>query len=281
MIDRTMKTTNFDISGKSALITGGGGFLGPEHACALASWGAEIVLVDIDQNGLQKAKEQIEREVPSSTVKSFVCDITDENSLKELMITLKEDDTIIDILVNNAALNPKMDDLSSSKKTGTIEEYDMRLWAEELNVGITGTFLCCKIFGSEMAKRGTGTIVNIASDLAVRAPDQRVYAPTGKLEDVTHFKPIGYSVVKTAMLGINRYLATYWADKGVRVNALVPGAVYNKQPDHLVKNVADSIPLGRWAAKDEYRDALLFLASDASSYMTGQLLIIDGGRGVW
>ena len=132
-----------------------------------------------------------------------------------------------------------------------------------------------------MANRGGGVIVNIASDLAIQAPDQRVYSKSGRMEDVRHFKPIGYPVVKSAMLGLNRYLATYWAHRGVRVNCLVPGAVHNTQSDHLIKNISYQVPLERLAEKYEYQEAVAFLASEASSYMTGQELIMDGGRSIW
>ena len=172
-------------------------------------------------------------------------------------------------------------DSFNNKETGTVEDYDMELWDREIKVGITGTFLCCKIFGTEMANRGSGVIVNIASDLAIQAPDQRVYSESGRMEDVKHFKPIGYPVVKSAMLGLNRYLATYWAHKGVRVNCLVPGAVLTTQSDHLVKNISYRVPIGRLAEKYEYQEAIAFLASDASSYMTGQEIIMDGGRSIW
>ncbi len=275
-----VKAPRFDLSGRDALITGGGGFLGPEHGIGLARFGAAVILIDIDKDGLRAARELVVAKVPDAVVKTAVVDITRETSLVGLKNDLEKDRITIDILVNNAALNPKMDTISGNT-SGTVENYDMDLWDREIRVGITGTFLCCKLFGHAMAERGKGTIVNIASDLAIQAPDQRVYSPTGRIEDVRHFKPIGYPVVKAAMLGLNRYLATYWAHRGVRVNCLVPGAVFNHQPDTLVQQVSERIPLRRWAEKSEYQEALAFLASDASSYMTGQELIMDGGRSIW
>jgi NAD(P)-dependent dehydrogenase (short-subunit alcohol dehydrogenase family) len=188
--------------------------------------------------------------------------------------------SIVDILVNNAAINPRMK-TASGGFSGTVEDYDLAEWNREISVGVTGSFLCCKVFGASMAQRGGGAIINVASDLAIQAPDQRVYSPTGLMEDVRDFKPIGYSVVKAAMLGLNRYLATYWAHRGVRVNCLVPGAVFNHQPEHLVEQVQWRVPLGRWADRTDYQGAVAFLASDASSYMTGQMLIMDGGRSIW
>jgi len=275
-----IKSSKFNLEGKTALITGGGGLLGPEHGIGLARFGASIVLIDIDEDGLHKATERMHGTLDDAVVKNFVVDITDESAINHLNNQLKDEGSQIDILINNAALNPMMC-ASENETFGTVENYDMNLWKRELNVGITGTFSCCKIFGNEMAKRGNGAIVNIASDLAIQAPDQRVYSSTGEMENVKHFKPIGYSVVKSAMLGLNRYLATYWAHRGVRVNCLIPGAVLNTQPDSLIEQIETRIPLQRLADKTEYQEAIAFLSSDASAYMTGQVLVMDGGRSVW
>ena len=270
----------FDLSNSNALITGGGGLLGPEHGIALAKWGATVVLVDIDKIGLDNAKKIILGKIPEGIIKTAVVDITNESALLDLSDQLKDENLAIDILINNAALNPKMDSFNK-EESGTVENYDMELWDRELQVGITGTFLCCKVFGSDMASRKSGVIINIASDLAIQAPDQRVYSKSGHIKDVKHFKPIGYPIVKSAMLGLNRYLATYWAHRGVRVNCLVPGAVLATQSDDLVKNISYRVPLGRLAEKYEYQEAIAFLASDASSYMTGQEIVMDGGRSIW
>ena len=270
----------FNLQNKNALITGGGGLLGPEHSIALAKNGANIILIDIDESGLDNAKKYIRSQIPDCKIKTLVVDITNESDLIDLNAKLLNKDMAINILINNAALNPKMDSFNN-ELSGTVENYDMELWEREIQVGITGTFLCCKVFGSEMANSGSGVIINIASDLAIQAPDQRVYSKSGMMEDVCHFKPIGYPVVKSAMLGLNRYLATYWAHRGVRVNCLVPGAVHTTQSDHLIKNISYQVPLERLAEKYEYQEAIAFLASEASSYMTGQELIMDGGRSIW
>lgn len=272
--------TPFDLSGKNALITGGAGLLGPEHGAGLARYSATVILLDLNQTGLKSARKRLLAQVPKASVEIVCADITDELALKKTRTSLERRGLPVDVLVNNAALNPKMND-SNGRFCGSVENYDMAYWEKEIRVGITGTFLCCKVFGQAMADRGYGVIINIASDLAVLAPDQRIYSATGKMEDVKNFKPAGYSVVKTAMLGLNRYLATYWAHKGVRVNCLVPGPVFNNQPVSLVKNIEERIPLRRWADKSEYQGALAFLASEASSYMTGQALIMDGGRSAW
>lgn len=276
MVDSSL----FDITGKCALITGGGGLLGPEHGIALAKCGASVVLVDINKDFLESAKKRILKEVSDAKVVVAQTDITDEDNLVKLNNDLLKDNLQIDILVNNASINPKMDS-KSEKVTGSVESYDISELEKEIKVGIIGSFLCCKIFGSLMAKRGRGVIINVASDLAVQAPDQRIYSETGRIEDVKNFKPIGYSIVKSSMLGLNRYLATYWAHRGVRVNGLMPGGVYNNQPASLVDKLNQRIPLGRMANLSEYQGAIAFLASDASSYMTGQMLMMDGGRSIW
>ncbi len=281
--------SRFDLKNKNVLITGGGGLLGPQHGIALAKWGANIILIDINTKGLDKSKNIILKALPDSSIITKVIDITKQHELEELINQLANKNILVDILINNASINPTMDPGGShgytvsldEETSGSVEDYDMDLWYRELDVGITGTFLCCKVFGSVMASHGAGVIINIASDLAIQAPDQRLYSPTGEMDDVKHFKPIGYSVVKSAMLGLNRYLATYWAHKGVRVNCLLPGAILNTQSHDLVKKVSNKIPIGRLAHKYEYQEAIAFLASSASSYMTGQELIIDGGRSIW
>ena len=272
---------SLDLSGKTAVITGGAGLLGPEHAVGLSRYGARVILLDVVEDGLESARQRVLGQIAEAQIEIAAADITDKASLEKVRDEFGKKGMPIDILINNAALNPKMMNCADGEKSGTVEDYDMMLWEKEIDVGITGTFLCCRVFGSSMAERGGGSIVNIASDLAIQAPDQRVYSPTGLMEDVTNFKPIGYPVVKAAMLGLNRYLATYWAHRGVRVNALIPGAVFNNQPDSLLKEVARRVPLGRWADRKDYQEAVAFLASEASSYMTGQELVMDGGRSIW
>ena len=162
-----------------------------------------------------------------------------------------------------------------------LEFFPLEQWDADLNVGLKGAFLCSQVIGSEMARRKQGVIVNVASDLAVIAPDQRLYRKPGLPEDQQPVKPVTYSVVKTGLIGLTRYLATYWAGSGIRVNAISPGGVYNNQADDFVERLANLIPLGRMANANEYQAAILFLCSDASSYMTGSNLVIDGGRSCW
>ena len=162
-----------------------------------------------------------------------------------------------------------------------LEFFPVEQWDADLNVGLKGAFLCSQVIGSEMASRKQGVIVNVASDLAVIAPDQRLYRKPGLSEDKQPVKPVTYSVVKTGLIGLTRYLATYWADSGIRVNAISPGGVYNNQPEDFVARLTGLIPLGRMANANEYQAAILFLCSDASSYMTGTNLVVDGGRSCW
>jgi NAD(P)-dependent dehydrogenase (short-subunit alcohol dehydrogenase family) len=186
----------------------------------------------------------------------------------------------VDILINNAAHNPKVE-VSAGSHFSRLENFPLDEWHADLAVGLTGAFLCSRVFGGEMARRRRGVIVNVASDLALIAPDQRLYRKDGMPEDQQLVKPVSYSVVKTGLLGLTRYLATYWADAGVRVNALSPGGVYNGQSDDFVARLNKLIPLGRMAEVGEYQGAILFLCSDASSYMTGANLVLDGGRTCW
>ena len=274
---RNFKTNTLE--GKSAVITGAGGLLGPHHAIALSYAGAKVYLLDIDDHGLDNCKKKLLKENPNASVEIFNADITDLESIESLSNSLTNEGTFIDILINNAALNPTMKEIEEGV-TGRVEDYDLNEWNKELNVGITGAFICSRVFGSKMAEKEKGVIINISSDLAIRAPDQRVYSPTESFDDIKSYKPLGYSIVKTALIGMTRYLAEYWGHKNVRVNALLPGGVYNNQPKELVENVIKRTLLGRWANVDEYEDIIVFLSSDSSAYMTGQSIIMDGGRSV-
>jgi len=271
--------TNKTLSGKTALITGGGGLLGPRHAIGLSAAGAKVILADINTVGLEISKNKILEFNDKAQIETIILDITDLNAVTQFQKTYTARNKYIDILINNAALNPTMKEVGTNV-TGKIEDYDMNQWNDEINVGITGAFICSRVFGSRMAAEGSGVIINISSDLAIRAPDQRVYSPTMSFDDIESYKPLGYSIVKTALIGMTRYLAEYWGHKNVRVNALLPGGVYNNQPQQLVENVKKRTLLGRWAKVDEYEDAIVFLASESSAYMTGQSIVMDGGRSV-
>lgn len=207
-------------------------------------------------------------------------DITNESSLKDVRNQVIRRFGRIDILINNAANNPKVED-SKGETWSRLENFPLEAWDADIRVGLTGAFLCSRVFGTEMANRKSGVIVNVASDLAVIAPDQRLYRVDGLSEDKQPVKPVTYSVVKTGLLGLTRYLATYWSDANIRVNAISPGGVFNHQAEVFLDRLEQLIPMGRMADRKEYQGAILFLCSDASSYMTGANLVIDGGRTCW
>lgn len=269
----------FDLTGKIALITGGAGLLGVQHAAALAEIGATVVLADINLAAAEREASRIEAGGPGRVV-PLRLDVSNATSVRSALETVLARHGGIDVLVNNAAIDPKVGN-EGPAESSRFEHFPDAHWDFQIAVGLTGAFLCCQAFGSWMARHGGGAILNIASDLAVFAPDQRIYRKDGLPEDRQPVKPVTYSVIKTALLGLTRHLATYWAAQGVRVNALSPGGVYNNQPDAFVARLSDLIPLGRMARIDEYRTALQFLCSDASSYMTGQNVVIDGGRSAW
>jgi NAD(P)-dependent dehydrogenase (short-subunit alcohol dehydrogenase family) len=266
--------------GQAVLITGGAGLLGVEHAIAVAENGGVPILLDINGENLETASQAVRQRSAGSRVESRIADIRDRTALEQLRDELEATVGAVSCVVNNAAVNPVMD-VAEGEKFGAFETYPVAQWSRELEVGLTGALIVTQVFGAAMAERGRGSIVNIASDLGVIAPDHRIYTKSRKMEDVSAFKPVSYSVCKSALIGLTRYVATYWAHRNVRCNALAPGGVYNGQDSDLVAGLEDRIPMRRMAQRDEYHDAIVFLCSNASSYMTGQVLVMDGGRSVW
>lgn len=267
----------FDLNGRVAVVTGGAGLLGAKHAEAIAEFGGVPVLLDTRVDAAHSTAERVAREF-GCDARAIEADVTVEDDLDAALAQILESLGRVDVLINNAANNPKADDLAASTRVETLPKA---AWDEDLAVGLTGAFLCSRVFGGEMARHGSGVIVNIASDLALIAPDQRIYRRAGVADDEQPVKPVTYSVVKSGLLGLTRYLATYWSDRGVRVNALSPGGIAAGQDEAFVSNLSRLIPLGRMAEHDEYKGAIVFLVSDASSYMTGANLVIDGGRTAW
>lgn len=269
----------FDLNGKVAVITGGAGFLGVKHAEAIIYGGGIPVLVDIEAaKPIEKAKALSQQH--GSQTFGIITNITKTNEVTEMLNWILRTLGHVDILINNAANNPKMES-SAGHAWSRLENFSLSIWEQDIAVGLTGAFLCSKIVGTELARQRQGVILNVASDLGIIAPDQRIYRQENLPDDEQPVKPVTYSVVKSGLIGLTRYLATYWAAQGVRVNSLVPGGVVNGQPEDFIQRLANLIPIGRMANADEYQAAVLFLCSDASSYMTGANLIIDGGRTCW
>lgn len=279
---KTIKNSPFELTGKTALITGAAGLLGLEHAKALLSVGATVILTDVSGVALESACALLGDEFQPERVLSFVMDVTRPESIEAVAKQTSLRGLRVDVLVNNAAIDPKVSGDQGVLETSRLENFPLQQWDLQIAVGLTGAFLCSQVFGTAMARDGKGgVILNIASDLSVFSPDQRLYRKPGLSDDMQPVKPVTYSVIKAGLVGMTKYLATYWADKGVRANALSPGGVFNGQGDEFVRRLSNLIPLGRMARRDEYHAALQFLCSDASSYMNGQNVVMDGGRSAW
>jgi NAD(P)-dependent dehydrogenase (short-subunit alcohol dehydrogenase family) len=270
---------SFDLTGRVAVITGGTGLLGRQHALALGHAGAKVVLLDLPGSKPDLIAQQLSQAEHIAAM-GIAGDVTREEEVAAAAQQVLQHFGRVDILINNAANNPKMED-TQGVAWSRLENFPLAVWQADLAVGLTGAFLCSRVFGQEMARQRAGVILNIASDLALISPDQRLYRQTGVPEDQQPVKPVTYPVIKSALLGLTRYLATYWAQAGVRVNSISPGGVANAQPDDFVQRLRQLIPLDRMARIDEYQGAVLFLCCDASSYMTGANLVIDGGRTCW
>lgn len=245
---------SFSLNGQVIIVTGGAGLLGKEYCRAISQAGGTPIVADIN------TKNPV--------------DITNKKSIDALVQKTLKRYGRIDGLVNNAALNPKFEGAQAKKHTNSFEDFPLNLWNKSLAVDLTGMFLCTQAVAPTMLSQGKGSIVNISSIYGLVGPDQRLYP-----EEI--YKPVTYSVTKSAVLGLTRYLATYWAGKGIRVNSLTPGGVFNGHDAEFVKRYNYRTPLGRMAKQHEFNAALVFLLSNASSYMTGSNLVIDGGWSAW
>lgn len=265
----------FNLSKKFSLITGAAGLLGKSHALALAEIGSSLILTDLRLKQLSNLKNMLTKKFPAIKIYCFKMDVTKENDVKKILNILKKENIHVSVLINNADLNS--DYINLKKHNHIFENFNLKYWKKNLDIGLTGTFICSKIFGTHMSKNKGGVILNIASDLSVISPNNSIY----KLKGKQSYKPVSYSTVKTGIIGLTKYVATHWAKKNIRCNALSPGGVFTNQNQRFVNNIKKLIPMGRMANRDEYISTIQFLCSDASSYLTGQNIVVDGGRSIW
>lgn len=269
----------FNLAGRVAIVTGGGGLLGGEFCRSLAEAGAAVAVLDLDAAGCRRVAEGL----AAAGLKSdaFVCDVADPDSIGQTLGHVLGKFGRLDILVNSAALDPKFDARAVKKgiAPGAFEDFPLEQWNAALKVNLTGAFLMIQACLKPMLAQGKrGSIINICSTYGLNGPDQRIYVKEGRR---VGFKPVYYTVSKAGILGLTKYVAAYYAGTEIRVNALTPGGVFNAHEDYFVQNYSARTILGRMARADEMNGALLFLASDASSYMTGANLVVDGGWTAW
>lgn len=269
----------FDLIGRVAVVTGGVGLLGAEFCRTLAEAGAAVAVVDLNASASQAVADSLTK--GGYKALALPTDITQPDSVNAAVEKVLSGFGRLDILVNSAALDPKFDPDAVNKgiTPGAFEDYPLDLWNSALNVNLTGMFLMTQACVKPMIEQGKkGSIINICSTYGLNGPDQRIYVKDGKR---VAFKPVYYTVTKAGVMGFTKYLAAYYAGTEIRVNALTPGGVFNNHEDYFVKNYSAKTILGRMAKKDEMNGALLFLASDASSYMTGNNVVVDGGWTAW
>jgi len=270
----------FSLKGKIIIVTGASGLLGREHVKAILNAEGTPILLDLNQENIDNQVNEL-NQIYNKQVFGYAVDITNENEVKlncgDIILKYGK----IDGLVNNAANNPKVEE-SENINFSRLENFPLDLWNQDIDVVLKGSFLCTKYYGFEISKnpRG-GSIVNISSDLGLIAPDQRLYRVDGIADFLQPVKPITYSVVKTGIIGLTRYVSTYWADKNVRCNAICPGGVENNQNKDFVDELVKRIPMNRMAKQNEYHGILIFLLSSASSYINGSIIAADGGRSAW
>jgi NAD(P)-dependent dehydrogenase (short-subunit alcohol dehydrogenase family) len=264
----------FNLEGKTAIVTGATGLLGKEHCKALASAGANIVVLDLDDAKCNDFASTL----PTKSI-GIASDITNPESIKNARDRILNEFRSIDILVNNAAINDMVENPISMLESSKFENYPLELFRKVMDVNVAGTFLCSQIFGQEMLMQNQGSIINIASTYGIVAPDQSLYQDENGNQQF--YKSPVYPASKGAIIAFTRFLAAYWGEKGIRVNSLTPGGVENNQSETFIKKYSERTPLKSKAQSNDYLGAIIYLASDASKYVTGANIIVDGGWTIW
>lgn len=267
----------FDVSGRTVLVTGGLGQLGCQFVRTLLDQGARVAVLDfrMDESKLAEAYG-----ADAKKITGLVGDVTSRSSLeKALALLMEKHGEAPHVLINNAALDSPPG--APDSETGPFEDYPESSWDKVMDVNLKGVFLCAQVFGGAMAKAGRGSIINIGSIYGSVSPNQSIYDYRKEESGKPFFKPVAYSASKSGLLNLTRYLAVYWAKQNVRVNIVTFAGVFNNQDKRFLENYCPKVPLGRMAREDEYNGAILYLASDASSYMTGSNMVIDGGFTAW
>ena len=266
----------FDLTGRTAIVTGGAGFLGQQFSEALIESGANVVVADINQQIASESAEMLKRNGGEAI--GVALDVTDPTSVEELMDSALEKYGGIDVLVNSAGLDPKFDGESKNSHVTSFEEFPLQSWKEALDVNLTGMFLTCQAAAKVMKDTGKGSIINICSTYGITGPDQRLYKSLG---EPRLYKPVYYTVSKAGVLGLTKYIATYYEGTEIRCNALTPGGVERDHDPAFKEAYSQRTVMGRMAYPHEMKGAVVFLASEASSYVTGTNLVVDGGWTAW
>ena len=269
----------FSLAGRVAIVTGGAGLLGRMHCEIIAAAGGCPVIVDLDESSAVEFAGELTSRYQVATF-GVSADVTKPASIKSLKDDVLRRYGRIDILINNAAVDAKVG-AETNIGFARPENFPLEKWDAELDVGLKGALICSQIFGGEMAERGGGVIVNIGSEYGVNGPDQRLYRIDGLAEELQPVKPVTYTVVKSGLIGMTRYFALYWGGRGVRVNVVSLAGVRQGQSDEFLRRYVDQVPLGRMAEPNEYQGTILYLCADASRFLTGANLIVDGGKSCW
>ncbi len=283
MPTKTLRDTLFDLSGRVIVITGAAGLLGRQHVEVVAAFGGHPVILDLDGEAATALAATINVAHNANAIGLSV-DITDEAAVERACLETVDYYGRVDGLVNNAANNPKVENGLDARAT-RLENFSLDAWNADVAVGLTGAFLCAKHFGQAIFETSEdGSIINISSDLGLIAPDQRLYSKAGVADGDQPVKPVTYSVTKAGMIGLTRYLSTYWTRDGnvvVRCNAICPGGIENGQPEGFIHDVSNRIPMGRMAQANEIQGVLVYLLSSSAAYVNGAVLVVDGGRTTW